>query len=299
MKKIVWFILIILIVGFTNACTSASENESKPFVGKWDFEENDCYYELELSLYDTLPDGLYGRYTDFYEDTSMEYQIVDVLTIQKNEAEVVIDSYMGKQKASIIYDSASGNISFQVPDMKPIIFKKQDKYGYVFLSGVSKIDVLSCPISGTSLLKANRGQSFRFLDREQGWFKVELSTTNKQVGYVSPEYAFYLKNNQIPEEAFTKSYTNGLTSIMFEKKDNQIQMIKETIRPLQNGNFLPAIIESYLGHTEGNEIVFTYFHGGYVENPDSTTMSKITPYIIYYWKESEMFIMEGNNYSSH
>lgn len=299
MKKIVWSILINLIVGFTNVWASANENESKPFVGKWDFQQNNCYYELELSLYDVLPDGCYGRYKDFYEDTSIEYQIVNVLTIQKNEAEVVIDSYIGKQKASIKYDSASGNISFQAPNMKPIIFKQQNKYGYVFLSGASKINVRSRPISGTSLLEANRGQSFRFLDREQGWFKVALSDTNKQVGYVSPEYAFYLKNNQIPEEAFTKSYANGPISIMFEKKDNQILMIKETMRPLQNGTFLPAIIESYLGRTEGNEIVFTYFHGGYVETPDSTTMSKITPYIIYYWKESEMFIMEGNNYSSH
>lgn len=293
MKKIVWGVLISLIAGFMNACSST--DESKPFVGRWDFWQDNCYYELELSLYDALSDGSYGRYSDYYDDTTVEYRIVNVSAINGNEAEVTVDGFSGEQKAIVKFDSE--NISFCVSDMEPVVFKKQDKYGYVLLSGTDKINVLSAPVSGTTLLVADRGQSFRFLDIEQGWFKVELSDKDKQVGYVSPEHAFYLKDNRIPDEALDKSYSNGPVSIMFERKGEQILMVKETMRPTQDGSFLPAIIESYLGNIEGNAIVFTYFQGGYADTPDPASMSEIEPYVVYYWKESGVFIMEGENYS--
>lgn len=84
------------------------------------------------------------------------------------------------------------------------MFKQKDKCNYVFISGGDKINVRSTPVSGSPLMKANRGQSFRFLGKEKGWFKVELSAQDKRIGYISPEYAFYLKDNTIPESAFTK-----------------------------------------------------------------------------------------------
>ena len=291
MKKIAFCLLVSLVAGFANVCASVNEN-GKPFVGNWDFWEGDLFYELELSLYDALPDGSYGRYADHYEDTSMEYRIINVLTIQGNEAEVIVDDYIGNQKASLKYDPVSGNISFKASNMEePVVFKQKDKYGYVFLYGANKINVRSAPVSGTPLFKANRGQSFRFIDRKQGWFKVSLSANNEKVGYVSPQYAYYLKDNKIPDEAFTKSYSNDFTSIYFEKRDDQILMVKETMRILPDATILPALVESYLGHIEGNAIVFT-LGGGF---PDDS-MDEIEPYVIYYMPESGVFIVEGVNY---
>jgi hypothetical protein len=31
---------------------------------------------------------------------------------------------------------------------------------------------------------------------------------------------------------------------------------------------------------------------------DINEMSKVEPYVVYYWKESGMFIMEGENYAA-
>ncbi|EKC47143.1 hypothetical protein LEA_19527, partial [human gut metagenome] len=53
---------------------------------------------------------------------------------------------------------------------------------------------------------------------------------------------------------------------------------------------------SYAGKIEGNALVFTYFSG--MPTQDINEMSKVEPYVVYYWKESGMFIMEGENYAA-
>ena len=167
---------------------------------------------------------------------------------------------------------------------------------YVFISGGDKINVRSTPVSGSSLMKANRGQSFRFLGKEKGWFKVELSAQDKRIGYISPKYAFYLKDNTIPEHAFSKSYANALTSFTLEKKGEQVFMVKTTMYPPQGESIPMSSVESYAGKIEGNALVFTYFSG--MPTQDINEMSKVEPYVVYYWKESGMFIMEGENYAA-
>ena len=52
----------------------------------------------------------------------------------------------------------------------------------------------------------------------------------------------------------------------------------------------------YAGKIEGNALVFTYFSG--MPTQDINEMSKVEPYVVYYWKESGMFIMEGENYAA-
>lgn len=297
-KFFVCFSLISLLLGFTNVYASMKVDEPKPFVGKWEFWKDDCSFGLELDLYGSPTDGRYGFYNSFCEDTSMEYRIVGVSSIQSNLAEVVVEGFMGEDKAILEYNPASGNLSFKISNLSPIVFKQQDKYGFVFINGGDKINVRSTPVSGASLSKANRGQSFRFLGKENGWFKVELSTKDKRIGYISPQYASYLKDNKISEEVFTKDYSRDNVCIMFEKKGTQIVMVKTIMRPQQDGRFLPAIVENYLGEIEGNALVFTYFQSGLSTSFDIKDMSKIEPYVVYYWKESGMFIMDGKNYSA-
>lgn len=73
-------------------------------------------------------------------------------------------------------------------------------------------------------------------------------------------------------------------------------MTKETMRPLPDGSFLPALLESYLGRIEGNAVIFTYCQGGYSDTFDAKEMTKIEPYVIYFWKNLSSFIVEGKNF---
>lgn len=291
------FLLFILWISFVNVQASISGDSVKPFVGKWGYWKGDCYYELELSLYDIPVSGNYGMYSDFCGDTSEEFPVVDVISIQNNVASVIVETYNGKSKALLECDPISKKISLKISGFAPLVFNHQDKFGFVCIRGGDKVNVRAVPVSGTPLLKADRGQSFKFLGKEQGWFKVELSELDRRVGYISPEYGFYLKENDIPEDALSKSYSNGPVSIEFSKKGNQVMMLKTTMRPLKDGSFLPALVENYLGRKEGNALIFTYFQSGYIMELNVEEMSKIDPYVIYYQKDPGMFIMEGKNYS--
>ena len=73
-------------------------------------------------------------------------------------------------------------------------------------------------------------------------------------------------------------------------------MVKTTMYPPQGESIPMSSVESYAGKIEGNALVFTYFSG--MPTQDINEMSKVGPYVVYYWKESGMFIMEGENYAA-
>lgn len=274
---------------------SFASNEIKPFVGRWGFWEQNCYYEFEIDLYQASSDGTYGYYNDTCDDTSLTYRITDIVSIQNNIAEIMMkgDWQNKKEKARLKYDHITGNLTLEHPDFSmPFIVKPQDKYGYVINIG-NNTNVRTSPISGAPILKAARGRSFKFLGKEKGWFKIEISDTNKQTGYISPQYARYLKDNNIPDNVFGKSYQND--NIMFElqKEGKQIKMYEETTFPRADGTFSPASYITYIGKINGNAIIFEY---SYNEIFNNTEIEKIKPYIIYYDKESDMFIINGENF---
>lgn len=293
-----WMAVLGLFVGLTDVWASAGEDGARPFVGKWGCWKDGVFRELELDLYGEAADGAYGLYCESGEDAGMECRIAGVLSVGGNVAEVMVDDGTGRQKASLAYDAASGQLSLDVPGRFSVVFGRQDKYGFVFVNMGDRVNVRSTPVSGTSLLKARRGQSFRFLGKEQGWFKVGLSADGTQAGYISPEYVSYLKENDIPDEAFAGDYVNGQVSLLFERHGGSILMVKTTMRPSPDGSFLPALVQSYLGREEGNAVVFTHVREGYPAEPDARAMSRIEPCAVYYWKESGMFILEGENYSN-
>lgn len=203
-EKLICLSLISLVCGFLSVHASIQADDTKPFVGKWEYWEGNSQIQLEIDLYNTPTDGSYGAYNVFEGGYGLTYSIVDVYHIDNTEASVAVESSMGKQKAEFKYNPTTKELSFLPPGSEPVVFKQKDKCNYVFISGGDKINVRSTPVSGSSLMKANRGQSFRFLGKEKGWFKVELSAQDKRIGYISPKYAFYLKDNTIPEHAFQK-----------------------------------------------------------------------------------------------
>lgn len=294
-KFFICFSLISLLLGFTNVFASIKGADTKPFVGKWDYWEKGNYFELIMDLYDSPISGVLSIVDD--EGYSLDYRIIEAVSIQNNEAQVIVKTFSGKENASLKYDQTSGNLSFCVEGSnEPIMFRQQDKYGFVIVQMGDKINVRSAPISGTPLMKADRGQSFRFLGKEKGWFKVQLSAKDSRVGYISSDYGFYLKSDAIPEDAFTKSYSNNLTSIDFEKQGDRIFMDVTTMRPPQpNGSLSMAVCETYAGKIEGNAVIFTYWAGSPIAR-DINEMTQTKPYVVYYWKESGMFIMEGKNF---
>lgn len=296
MRKIVLcFSLISLLLGFTNVFASVKGDDTKPFVGKWDYWEKGNFFELEMDLYDSPLSGVLSI-TD-NEGYSLDYRIIEAVSIQNDEAQVILETSLGKKNASLKYDQTSGNLSFYMDGSdNPIVFRQRDKYGFVIVQRGDKVNVRSTPISGTPLMKADRGQSFRFLGKEKGWFKVQLSAKDIHVGYISPDYVFYLKSNAIPEEAFTKNYSHDLTSIEFEIQGDQIFMDVTTMRPPQpDGSLSMAVSETYAGKIESNAIIFTYWAGLPMVR-DINEMTKTKPYIVYYWRDSEMFIIEGENF---
>lgn len=189
-EKLICLSLISLVCGFLSVHASIQADDTKPFVGKWEYWEGNSQIQLEIDLYNTPTDGSYGAYNVFEGGYGLTYSIVDVYHIDNTEASVAVESSMGKQKAEFKYNPTTKELSFLPPGSEPVVFKQKDKCNYVFISGGDKINVRSTPVSGSSLMKANRGQSFRFLGKEKGWFKVELSAQDKRIGYISPEYAF-------------------------------------------------------------------------------------------------------------
>lgn len=297
MKKLICLSLISLVGAFLSIHASVQADDTEPFVGKWEYWEDNCMIELEIDLYNKPTDGSYGTFNVFEGGGwGITYNIVEIYLIDETGASVAVKGSMGKQKAEFKYNPAIREVTFFPPFSDPVVFKQKDKCNYVIISGGNKVNVRSTPVSGAPLMKADRGQSFRVLGKEKGWFKVELSAKDKRLGYISPEYAFYLKDNTIPQEAFTKDYSRGLTSFSLEKKGNQVFMEKVTMFPPQGESIRPAMLEYYAGKIEGNAVIFTRFSG--MPTQDISKMGSIKPYVIYYWKEASTFIMEGENYAA-
>lgn len=296
MKKWMNFSLVCLLLCLAYACARTQSDSAKPFVGKWEYWEDNSWLMLDIDLYSTPDDGSYGV-CDISEDGyNLTYVIVEVSLISETRASVVVDKFDEKQKAELIYNPATQEMTFLPSGSDPIVFRPKDRFNYVITSGDDKINVHSTPVSGAPLMKADRGQSFRVLGKEKGWFKVELSAKDKRVGYISPEYAFYLKDNTIPQEAFTKEYGRDLTSFTLEKKGNQVFMEMITMYPPQGESIPTPTVEYYAGEIEGNAVVFTRFSG--MPTEDINKMGVIKPFVIYYWKDARTFIMEGKNYAA-
>lgn len=280
MRKLICLSLISLVCGFLSVQAATQSNNTKPFTGKWEYWKDNCQIQLDIDLYSTPTDGSYGGYSVSEGGYELAYTIVEVYLINDTRASVTVEGSMGKQKAEFKYNSATREVTFLPPGSDPVVFKQKDKCNYVFINGGDKINVRSTPGSGAPLMKADRGRSFRVLGKEKGWFKVELSAKDKRVGYISPEYAFYLKDNTIPQEAFTKEYDRDLTSFTLERKGNQVFMEKTTMYPPQGESIPTPTVEYYAGEIEGNAVVFTRFSG--MPTQDISQMGSIKPYVIYY-----------------
>lgn len=296
MRKIICLSMISIACSFLSIKIAAQSDNTKPFVGRWEYWEGDSQIQLDLDLYSVSDDSSYGDYSVSEGGYGLSYTIVEVCLIDDKRASVAVEGSMGKQKAEFKYNPVTREMTFLPPGSDPVVFKQKDKCNYVFISGGDKINVRSTPVSGTPLIKADRGQSFRVLGKEKGWFKVQLSSKDKRVGYISPKYAFYLKDNTIPQDAFTKTYNRDLTSFSLEKKDNQVFMEKITMYPPQGERIPTPTVEYYAGEIEGNAVVFTRFSG--MPTEDINKMGEIKPFVIYYWKDARTFIMEGKNYAA-
>ncbi len=295
MRKWICLSLISVVCGFLSVHAAVQSDNTKPFAGKWEYWEDNCQFQLELDLYSTPTDGSYGYYSLSEDGYGLAYSIVDIYLIDETGASVAVEGSMGKQNAEFKYNPTTQEVTFLPPGSDPVAFRQKDKYNYVFVNGGDKIDVRSTPVSGAPLMKADRGQSCRVLGKENGWFKVELSAKDKRVGYLSPEYASYLKDNTIPQEAFTKIYARDLTSFALERHGDHVFMEKTTMYPPQGESIPTPTLEYYAGEIEGNAVIFTHFSG--MPTQDINKMGLIEPYVIYYWKEPGIFIMEGENYA--
>lgn len=299
MNKIVFllFSVVCLCCGHASAQTAAAGNEPKPFVGKWGFWQDNCSYELTLDLYGEPVDGCYGLYSDFCEDGGMEYRIVRVRSIKGYLAEVTVDGGQGEKQALLNYSPGTGKMMFVVTG-QPVVFNAKDKYAFVTVHFGDSVDVRTAPVSGTTMFKARRGQSFPFLGMRQGWFEVRLSASDKRVGYISPEYAQYLKEATVPDEVFTRSYSRDLCSFELTKSGNdKVVMMMTTMRPPVGDRIIPALVETYAGVIKDNAVVLTHWENGYTENPDISKMTRLEqPLVAYYMKDSGMFVIDGENY---
>ena len=170
MRKWICFSLISLVCGFLSAHAATQSDNTKPFVGKWEYWEDNCQIQLEIDLYSTPTDGSYGVYNVFEGGSGLTYSIVEIYLIDETGASVAVEGGMGKQKAELKYNPATHEVTFLPPGSDPVAFKQKDKCNYVFISGGDKINVRSTPVSGAPLMKADRGQSFRVLGKEKGWF---------------------------------------------------------------------------------------------------------------------------------
>lgn len=296
MRKIICLSLINLVYSFLSVQAVAQSDDTRPFTGKWEYWEDNSLIQLEIDLYGASDNGSYGGYSVSEGGYGLSYTIVEIYHISHTEASVAVKGGMGKQKAELKYNPATREVTFLPPGSDPVAFRQKDKCNYVFISGGDKINVRSTPVSGAPLMKADRGQSFRVLGKKKGWFKVILSAKDKRVGYISPEYAFYLKDNAIPQDAFTKTYNRDLTSFSLERKGNQVFMEKTTMYPPQSESIPTPTVEYYAGEIEGNAVAFTHFSG--MPMQDISQMGEIKPFVIYYWKEAQTFIMEGKNYAA-
>lgn len=100
MKKLICLSLISLVCGFLSVHASIQADDTKPFVGKWEYWEGNSQIQLEIDLYNTPTDGSYGAYNVFEGGYGLTYSIVDVYHIDNTEASVAVESSMGNKKRS-------------------------------------------------------------------------------------------------------------------------------------------------------------------------------------------------------
>ena len=58
MRKWICFSLISLVCGFLSAHAATQSDNTKPFVGKWEYWEDNCQIQLEIDLYSTPTDAV-------------------------------------------------------------------------------------------------------------------------------------------------------------------------------------------------------------------------------------------------
>ena len=125
MKKLICLSLISLVCGFLSVHASIQADDTKPFVGKWEYWEGNSQIQLEIDLYNTPTDGSYGAYNVFEGGYGLTYSIVDVYHIDNTEASVAVESSMGKQKAEFKYNPTTKELSFLPPGSEPVVFKQK------------------------------------------------------------------------------------------------------------------------------------------------------------------------------
>jgi hypothetical protein len=305
MKKIFLVIsLIWLFCGISGTIASAMGKDAgeRPFVGMWHQLNEKGIFTLDLDLYRSKGAGGYGFYqTSEYDGEWLSKDffgsIDEVSLIEDNSAEVIIKSGDLKQKAHIGYNSVSCQLTFRVNDSDAIIFSKEDRCEFVHILDGKNINVRSAPVSGTPLMKANRGQNFRFLGIEDGWYKVQLSPIDKRIGYIHSDYVEYMGDNTIPDDVFDKSYSGDMTNISLQKNGRDVVLhLSEMFLPRPDGSIIPSYNVTYAGYIDGNTLVVTHQVNGYENNPDRDKMDKIKPFVVYYDWKLDMFLMNDKEY---
>lgn len=305
MKKIFLVIsLIWLFCGISGTIASAMGKDAgeRPFVGMWHQLNEKGIFTLDLNLYRSKGAGGYGFYQTFEYDGEWLSEgffgsIDEVSLIEDNSAEVIIKSGDLKHKAHIGYNSVSCQLTFRVNDSDTIIFSKEDRCEFVHIHDGKNINVRSAPVSGTPLMKANRGQSFRFLGIEDGWYKVQLSPIDKRIGYIHSDYVEYMGDNTIPDAVFYKDYLGDMTNISLQKNGKDVVLhLSEMFPPRPDGSIIPSYNVTYAGYIDGNTLVVTHQVHGYENNPDPDKMDKIKPFVVYYDWELDMFLMNDKEY---
>lgn len=305
MKKIFLVIsLIWLFCGISGTIASAMGKDAgeRPFVGRWHQLNEKGIFTLDLNLYRSKGAGGYGFYqTSEYDGEWLSKgffgSIDEVSLIEDNSAEVIIKSGDLKHKAHIGYNSVSCQLTFRVNDSDTIIFSKEDRCEFVRIHDGKNINVRSAPVSGTPLMKANRGQNFRFLGIEDGWYKVQLSPIDKRIGYIHSDYVEYMGDNTIPDDVFDKDYLGDMTNISLQKNGKDVVLhLSEMFPPRPDGSIIPSYNVTYAGYIDGNTLVVTHQVHGYENNPDPDKMDEIKPFVVYYDWELDMFLMNDKEY---
>lgn len=305
MKKIFLVIsLIWLFCGISGTIASAMGKDAgeRPFVGRWHQLNEKGIFTLDLNLYRSKGAGGYGFYqTSEYDGEWLSDgffgSIDEVSLIEDNSAEVIIKSGDLKHKAHIGYNSVSCQLTFRVNDSDTIIFSKEDRCEFVHIHDGKNINVRSAPVSGTPLMKANRGQNFRFLGIEDGWYKVQLSPIDKRIGYIHSDYVEYMGDNTIPDDVFDKDYLGDMTTISLQKNGKDVVLyLSEMFPPRPDGSIILSYNVTYAGYIDGSTLVVTHQVHGYENNPDPDKMDEIKPFVVYYDWELDMFLMNGKEY---
>ena len=74
MKKLICLSLISLVCGFLSVHASIQADDTKPFVGKWEYWKGNSQIQLEIDLYNTPTDGSYGAYNVFEGGYGLTYR---------------------------------------------------------------------------------------------------------------------------------------------------------------------------------------------------------------------------------